>query len=239
MRSAEIVRRYAELWAWMDAHLDTGDWRARARKSRVNEVAAAIRRYLDTLPAAQRPAILQRMEVTVREIETTEAAMDSVVLEMDWSPGRADKPRPHCPCSQHIAASPCPLLFREIGFGPKTDPADRATREELARCPLQQPHGLALRMVAPKGDLKKWWRRRETEPAIGLVMWPGRPPESQEYALAEGKTVPQMMRDAKSQLHAWRVATGAPAAPATVFMPSAAVQERVRRALLDEARQKR
>jgi hypothetical protein len=187
MRPDEVVRRYAALWAGMDAHSRTGDWRSQPRASRVRETEAAIRRWLAWRTEDERSAALAGMEATVRDITTTEAAMDSVVLFMDWPP-RPSQAQVTCPCKP---ATECVLLFKEVGWGTDQDPADRATPEELAQCPLHHPpRDLQLRMVAPKGDIGKWWQKVKRQPARGLVLWHGAEGKVWCAGEASGNTVP-------------------------------------------------
>ncbi|MCJ7797279.1 MAG: hypothetical protein MUQ56_11025 [Thermoleophilia bacterium] len=137
----------------------------------------------------------------MRDITATEAAMDSVMLSMDWPP-RPSQAQVTCPCKP---ATECVLLFKEVGWGTDQDPADRATPEELAQCPLHHPPGdLMLRMVAPKGDIGKWWRKVKRQPARGLVLWHGAEGKVWCAGEASGNTVPQMMRQARRILHGER-----------------------------------
>lgn len=212
MNSREIVRRYAELLSRERAWWRTFDWRVEPRASQVREVEGALRRWLFSLPEDVRKRALERMEAMAKEVTATEADMDSVTLFIDWSRGRSSRKKVKCPCRP---PEECPLLSKEIGWRPDQDPADRATPKELAQCPLQVQGSreLVLRVVAtPKGDLKQWWQQTEQRPASGLVLQQdicGR--GYHVVGVAEGKTVAQMMRQARSMLHNWRSAEGAEA----------------------------
>ena len=127
------------------------------------------------------------MAQVVQDVRVGEASLDSLSVVMDWSPGRKDRARPQCPCSRHTQESPCPLLFKEIGWGPDQDPHLRATPEELADCPLLPSHDLALRMIVPKHELReRRWPQREKQPAVGLLVWRVPTSEGRKYAFVAG-----------------------------------------------------
>jgi hypothetical protein len=216
----QIIRRYAEMLSRESARWRTGDWRAEPRASLVHEVEGAIRRWLSSLPEDKRGQALQRMHEAAEEVTTTEADMDSVTLFIDWSGRRSSGRKPTCPCRP---LPECPLLGKEIGWDPDQDPADRATPEELAQCPMQGRGELVLRVVAPKGDVRKRWQTKQ-QPAAGLVRH--RDPRGRGYhvvGLVSGRTVPQMMRQARRMLYNWRKARhvdGAQQAEVVLLPPS-------------------
>ena len=61
-----------------------------------------------------------------------------------------------------------------------------------------------LRMVAPKGDIGKWWQKVKRQPARGLVLWHVAEGKVWCAGEASGNTVPQMMRQARRILHGER-----------------------------------
>jgi len=203
----EIIRRYAELQSREAAWWRTGDWRTKPRASLVREVEAVIRRRFFSLPEDQRGPALQRMGEMVEEVTATEADMDSVTLFIDWSRGRSSGKKVKCPCRP---PAECPLLVKDVGWRPGQEPADRATPEELAQCPLQGSRELLLRVVAtPKGNLKKWWQQTKRQPACGLVLHRDACGSGHRVVgTTDGRTVPKMMRQARSMLYNWRKAEG-------------------------------
>lgn len=214
MDQNEVIRRYALFLARPAVARRTGSWDAEPRRSLVGQVEAEVRRWLFSLSESRSEAVLLRLEDTVREIGLTVADMDSVTLIFDWSRDRK-KRQLRCPCRP---LDECPLLFKEVGFGPDQDPADRATPEELAQCPLQQPRELELRVQAPKGNVKKWWRSIRGKPATGIVVCQGADGKQDFLDVAEGKTVAQMMRLARRVVHRWATQRAVPAAPAQVIL---------------------
>ncbi len=177
----------------------------------MREIEESLRRELFSLPEEQRKPALEAMQALLDELAAAEHGMDSFRFAFDWSRGEM----PTCPCGP---MAECPLLFTEIGHGEDQQPGDRATPEELARCPLQARRELVLWGVAPKEHFWEWWQRRKGEPARGRLFWMNAEGIGWPVDMVEGKTVVEMMRRARRMPHVWVARKGEQGETGEVFL---------------------